>query len=122
MADNPVTTALCFNPDDHPDATLKAFDDFVQMYELRYDAQYPDPPKVSIDAAIERWKLTQQNAEARPTIDQYDEIRDDWHSQKTGLQSSLDYSQRSASILIGLQQFLPKPIAKQQLGKYSKQK
>jgi hypothetical protein len=80
MADNPVTTSLCFNPDDHPDATLKAFDDFVQMYELRYDAQYPDPPKVSIDAAIERWKLTQQNAEAKPTIDQYDEIRDEWRS------------------------------------------
>ena len=80
MADNPVTQTLCFNPDDHPDATLKSFDDFIQMYELRYDAQYPDPPKVSIDAAIERWKLTQQNAEARPTIAQYDEIRDEWRS------------------------------------------
>ena len=78
MAENPVT--LCFNPDDHPDATLKAFDEFVQVYELRYEAQHPDPPRVSIEAAIERWKITQQDPNAKPSIEQYDTIREEWRS------------------------------------------
>ena len=48
---------LCFDPNIHPDDTLKCFNEFIQSYELRYDAEYPDPPKVSLDAAIERWKF-----------------------------------------------------------------
>ncbi|CAB4023368.1 Hypothetical predicted protein [Paramuricea clavata] len=51
------TSTLYFDPDLHPDNTLRAFDEFIQSFELRYDAQYPDPPKTSLDAAIERWKL-----------------------------------------------------------------
>ncbi len=50
---------LHFDPDLHPDDTLKAFNDFIQSFYLRYEAQYPDPPKVSIDVAIERWKPNQ---------------------------------------------------------------
>ena len=80
MAENPVT--LCFTPDDHPDATLKAFDEFVQVYELRYEAQHPDPPRVSIEAAIERWKITQQDPNAKPSIEQYDTIREEWRSKE----------------------------------------
>ena len=44
---------LFFDPDQHPEGTLKAFEKFTQMFQLRYNAQYPEPPKVSLDAAIE---------------------------------------------------------------------
>ena len=54
-------TTLHFDPDLHQDDTLKAFNEFIQSFYLRYEAQYPDPPKVSIDAAIERWKLINQD-------------------------------------------------------------
>jgi len=46
--------SLFFDPDDHPDNTHKAFNEFTQIFELRYNAQYPDPSRVSLDAAIER--------------------------------------------------------------------
>ena len=36
---------LQFDPDKHPHATLKAFNDFVEQYEFRYKAQYPEPPQ-----------------------------------------------------------------------------
>ena len=52
-----------FDPDLHPDDTLKAFDEFIQSFYLRYEAQYLDAPKVSIDAAIERWKLANDNSQ-----------------------------------------------------------
>ena len=63
---------LYFGPDNHPDDTLKAFLEFVQDYELRYAATYPDPPKVSLDSAIHRWKLG--HAEAVPLMEEYDTI------------------------------------------------
>ena len=69
---------LHFDPDLHPDDTLKAFNEFIQSFYLRYEAQYPDPPKVSIEAAIERWKLA--NEEAKPTLEQYDTLRNEWRS------------------------------------------
>ena len=68
--------ALYFDPDKHPDATLKAFNEFVESFELRYDALYPEPPKISLDAAIERWKLTQGDEKVKLSGDQYDEIKD----------------------------------------------
>ena len=74
---------LYFDPNDHPDETLKAFDDFTQMFELRYDAQFPDPPKVSLDAAIQRWKVenTVQGQQAPiPTLEQYDNLVSSWRS------------------------------------------
>ena len=37
--------------------TLKAFVEFVQDFELRYAATYPDIPKVSLDAAVQRWRI-----------------------------------------------------------------
>lgn len=72
------TSTLYFDPDLHPDATLGAFNEFTQCFELRYDAQYPDPPKVSLDAAIERWKLAHDDA--KPSLAEYDTIRDEWRS------------------------------------------
>ena len=71
-------TTLHFDPDQHPDDTLKAFNEFIQSFYLRYEAQYPDPPKVSIDAAIERWKLA--NDTAKPMLEQYDSLRNEWRS------------------------------------------
>ena len=67
-----------FDPDLHPDDTLKAFNEFTQSFSLRYEAQYPDPPKVSIDAAIARWKLAHEAA--NPTLAEYDELRNEWRS------------------------------------------
>ena len=81
MAGN--TAHLCFDPDAHPTDTLKSFLEFCRIYELRYDAQFPDPPKTSLDAAIQRWVVanaTEENTNPRPTLDQYDEIRETWRS------------------------------------------
>ena len=55
---------IFFDPDEHPEDTLKAFEEFIKVFSLRYEAQYPDPPKVSLESAIQRWKVvntTEQN-------------------------------------------------------------
>ena len=54
---NTEKQSLYFDPDNYPDDTLKAFLDFVQDFEHRYVAAYPDPPQVSVSAAVERWKV-----------------------------------------------------------------
>ena len=74
---------LFFDPEQHPEDTLKPFEEFTQIFELWYDAQYPDPPKVSIDAAIKRWKFanpTTDTSQPKPNLAQYDQIRDDWRA------------------------------------------
>ena len=74
---------IFFDPEQHPEDTLKAFEEFIQTFELRYDAQYPDPPKVSMDAAIERWKVANtstQTPQPKPDLTQYDNIRDEWRA------------------------------------------
>lgn len=71
-------TPLFFDPDCHPDDTLKSFGEFAQDFELRYSATYPDPPKVSLESAIQRWKLTHDNK--NPSVDEYDSIIDEWKS------------------------------------------
>ena len=45
-----------FDLDEYPKNTLKAFNDYVELFELRYNAQFPDPPKSLLDSALERWK------------------------------------------------------------------
>ena len=53
----------------------------MELFALRYNAQFPDPPKVSLDSALERWKIvnaTERNPNLRPTLDQYDNINKDW--------------------------------------------
>ena len=74
---------IFFDPELHPEDTLKAFNEFTQIFELRYNAKFPDPPKVSLDAAIERWKVAQRSEatpEPKPDLAQYDTIRDEWRS------------------------------------------
>ena len=64
------------DPDHHPDDTLKAFNEFIQAFKLRYAATFPDPLKVSLDIAIETWKLTQED-DTKPKIQQYGWIREE---------------------------------------------
>ena len=83
MAEPRYSQQIFFDPDKHPEDTLKSFEEFCQVFELRYDAQYPDPPKVSMDAAIQRWKVqnaSDETPEPRPTLEQYDVIREHWRS------------------------------------------
>ena len=65
-----------FDSDLHSDDTLKSFVDFVKCFKLRYEAAYPDPPKVSLDAALSRWKLS--NNIKDPSIEEYDQVVDEW--------------------------------------------
>ena len=71
-----AASKVFFDPDCHPDNTLKAFNEFVIDFNLRYAATYPDPPKVSLDAALARFKLEKKATEVSP--DQYDVIVDAW--------------------------------------------
>ena len=74
---------MFFNPDDFPDTTLKAFTEFTQSFELRYNAKFPDPPTVSFEAALKRWKIsnaTNEVPDPTPTLNQYDEICEEWKS------------------------------------------
>jgi hypothetical protein len=74
-SENTRSTALYFDPDIYPDDTLKAFNKYIQLYELRYDAQYPDPPKVS-----QCWKLTAEAKDTKIDLEQYDAIQEEWRS------------------------------------------
>ena len=85
MGENEPRSPQClyFDPDEHPEDTLKVFNEFCDSFTLRYNALYPDPPKVSMDSAIARWKVetaTQEAPDPRPTVAQYDGIRDTWRS------------------------------------------
>ena len=66
---------LQFDPDKHPHATLKSFNDFIEQYEFRYEAQYPEPPKNLLENAILKWKS--ENDDAQPTAAQQITIRDE---------------------------------------------
>ena len=50
--------------------------EFAQDFELRYAASYPDPPKVSLDSAIQRWKLINDKKEL--SLADYDSIVKEW--------------------------------------------
>ena len=83
MSGEPQCNHLYFDPDDHPGDTLKAFEEFIGLFELRYEAQFPEPPRVSMDAALQRWAFTKATVEVprpQPTIAEYDEIRAEWRS------------------------------------------
>ena len=85
MGENEPRSGQClyFDPDEHPEDTLKVFNDFCDSFILRYNALYPDPPKVSMDAAIARWKVeaaTAQEPDPRPSVAQYDGVRDAWRA------------------------------------------
>ena len=75
--------SLFFDRDEYRENTLKALNDYVELFELRHNAQFPDPRKVSLDSALERWKsvnATERNPNPQPTLDQYDKIKEDWQA------------------------------------------
>ena len=78
-----ATANLYFDPDSHPKDTLKQFREFCRLFKLRYEAQFPDPPKMSMEAAVERWRVantTETVTNPTPTLEQYDEISANWKS------------------------------------------
>ena len=78
------TETIFFNPDKHPNDTWKAFKQFCNRFELRYSAQFTDPPKTALDSAIQRWKLehppTEHVANPMPTVDEFDAMKEQWKS------------------------------------------
>ncbi len=52
---------LQFNPDNHPHSTLKAFEEFIEQYEFRYEAMFPEVQKHVLDNAIDKWKSENEN-------------------------------------------------------------
>lgn len=71
---------LYFDPNGHPENTLKAFQEFIKRFQLWCDAFYPDPPKVSLEGVIERWKISQTSSEnppPKPNLEQFDDICED---------------------------------------------
>ena len=64
---------LQFDPDKHPHSTLKAFNEFIERYEFRYEAQYPEPAKNVLDNSVLQWKA--ENNDAVPTAAQKMAIR-----------------------------------------------
>ena len=74
---------LHFDLNEHPENALKTLKEFSQRFELWYDTLYPYPPKVSLEAAIERWKISQatpENPSPKRNIEQFDEICEDTKS------------------------------------------
>ena len=57
------TVSLQFDPDLHPHTTLKAFNEFIEQFEFRYEAQFPQPSKTLKEAAIADWKENNDNAD-----------------------------------------------------------
>ena len=53
----------------YSDNTLKKFKEFIQTYQLRYEALHSDSPKVSMDSAIQKWKLV--NPESKLDMNLY---------------------------------------------------
>ena len=77
-------------------------------------AQYPDPPEASLDAAIQRWKLTNatpENEEVKPNLGQYG-------SRKIRWLNSLASIHRNDFIVIGMLQKQLRQRGRQQFGMY----
>ena len=71
---------IYFDPNQHPNDTCKAFKQFCLRFELRYHAQFVDPPRTAMDSAIQRWELehpaTSTVPKPKPTVQEFDEMRD----------------------------------------------
>ena len=77
LANEEAQLCLFFNPDDHPENILKAFQEFIQHFQLCYDALYPDPPKLSLEAVTERWNImeaTPENPSPKSNLEQFDNL------------------------------------------------
>ena len=45
-------SCLLFDPDEHPGKRLKAFNKFIQCFQLWLDASYPHPPATAIPCLL----------------------------------------------------------------------
>ena len=70
--------SLQFNPDNHPHSTLKAFKDFTEQYNYRYEAQYPLPQKYVMDNEFAIWKAA--NGDTDPTAERKHTLQTEWIS------------------------------------------
>ena len=63
---------------------LKAFQEFIQCFQLWYNALYPDPPKESLEAAIKQWKITatSENASPKRSLEQNKKTRKTFKKKK----------------------------------------
>ena len=76
---------IYFNPDNHPSNTWKAFRTFASRFELRYAAQFTEPPPPAMASAIQRWELEhppEAGADRKPipTVQQFDTMKENWKS------------------------------------------
>ena len=73
---------IYFDPNRHPSDTHKAFELFCKRFELRYNAQFVDPPRTAMNSAIQRWELphppTEENPRPKPTVDEFDAMKELW--------------------------------------------
>ena len=74
---------LQFDPDRYPHATLKSFNDFIDQFEFRYNAQYPEPSKSAIDNAILKWKASNDREIAEKDIEIIRRVDIERQSKKT---------------------------------------
>ena len=82
-----------------PEEFFKALEEFVQDYLLRYKTIYPDPPKVSMDAVIQHWKLDLKNANLN--LAQYDAIKVGWQTKNKVAKILMLFCLRSFFFRIG---------------------
>ena len=52
-----------FNPDKHPHATLKAFNEFIEQFEFRYSMRHTQPSRNVLENAISKWKALNNEGE-----------------------------------------------------------
>ena len=75
---------IYFDPNQHPSDMCKAFKNFCTRFNLRYNAQFGEPPRTTMDSAIQRWELehppTSTNPNPKPTVIQFDTMKEDWKS------------------------------------------
>ena len=84
MEANTRTEVIFFDPDQHTKDTLKSFKSFCTRFQLRYEAQFPDPPKTAMDSAIQRWVLgntTTENPKPVCSVAQFDQMKNEWKEQ-----------------------------------------
>lgn len=86
---------------------------FKQTYQLKYEAQYTDTPKVSVDSAIERWKSA--NPDKKLDMDHYDNITLEWIQKHMVVKFLTIFS--SPRLLIDRQQCQMKETVKKTHGK-----
>ena len=55
--------SLQCNLDKHPHAAVKTFNNFVEQFEFRYNAQYPEPSRNALQNATSKWKALSNERE-----------------------------------------------------------